>query len=304
MDKLVELHLRHLDNGVSPEVEAAWLHHRFTQIHPFQDGNGRIARALASLVFISSGWFPLIITRDDRAPYLDALEEADQNGLGALIELFVSRQRRAFVSALGIVHEVTGEGERLDHQLAAIADLFSRRDNQLRQELDRAKQLARSALSWGIERFNTLTHKLESSISAPGTDRKVFQQSAYDDDSVRRTWHKWQIVQVARDLGYFASLRDFACWTVLILETESGRSEILLSLHQVGQEFRGVIGASVAFYRKQEVDDQRRAVDIQAASDDVFQINYKDSEDEVKKRFERWLDRSLVRALDAWRRSE
>jgi len=22
-----------------PEIEAAWLHHRFTQIHPFQDGN-------------------------------------------------------------------------------------------------------------------------------------------------------------------------------------------------------------------------------------------------------------------------
>lgn len=52
---------------VSPEVEAAWLHHRFTQIHPFQDGNGRIARLLASLVFIKAGWFPLVVTRDDRA---------------------------------------------------------------------------------------------------------------------------------------------------------------------------------------------------------------------------------------------
>ena len=45
-----ELHRNHHD--VAPEVEAAWLHHRFTQIHPFQDGNGRIARALATLIFV------------------------------------------------------------------------------------------------------------------------------------------------------------------------------------------------------------------------------------------------------------
>lgn len=45
MDKLIELHHGH--ENLAPEVEAAWLHHRFVQIHPFQDGNGRVARALA-----------------------------------------------------------------------------------------------------------------------------------------------------------------------------------------------------------------------------------------------------------------
>ena len=48
MDRLIEMHHAHV--GAAPEVEAAWLHHRFTQIHPFQDGNGRIARTLATLV--------------------------------------------------------------------------------------------------------------------------------------------------------------------------------------------------------------------------------------------------------------
>ena len=43
MDRLIEFHMAH--DGIAPEVEAAWLHHRFAQIHPFQDGNGRIARA-------------------------------------------------------------------------------------------------------------------------------------------------------------------------------------------------------------------------------------------------------------------
>jgi Fic family protein len=61
MDRLVAWHADHQTRGVAPEVEAAWLHHRFTLIHPFEDGNGRVARAIASLVFIKAGWFPLII---------------------------------------------------------------------------------------------------------------------------------------------------------------------------------------------------------------------------------------------------
>lgn len=77
MDQLISWHHRHREIGVSPEVEAAWLHHRFTQIHPFQDGNGRVARCLASLIFIQVGWFPLVITRDTRKGYIEALEEAD-----------------------------------------------------------------------------------------------------------------------------------------------------------------------------------------------------------------------------------
>ncbi len=77
MDRLVEMQLQHEAQELAPEVEAAWLHHRFTQIHPFQDGNGRVARCLASLVLIRAGWFPMVVDRDLREPYLDALETAD-----------------------------------------------------------------------------------------------------------------------------------------------------------------------------------------------------------------------------------
>ncbi|MGH3791732.1 MAG: Fic family protein, partial [Pseudonocardiaceae bacterium] len=206
MDRLLELHLRHLEEDVPPEIEAAWLHHRFTQIHPFQDGNGRVARALASLVFISHEWFPLVITRDDRVQYLDALEKADKNGLDYLVELFVSRQRRAFVGSLGITREVTQEGERLDQQLAAIADLFSRRDVELRQELDRANEIARTVWSLSVERFEDLAGQLKQSMSAQGGNRNAFVDFAPDHDQ-RKTWHRWQIIKAARGLGYFAALR-------------------------------------------------------------------------------------------------
>ena len=60
MQNLVRLY-REAEGKFDPVVLAVWLHHRFTQIHPFQDGNGRVARALASLVFLKAQLFPLVI---------------------------------------------------------------------------------------------------------------------------------------------------------------------------------------------------------------------------------------------------
>lgn len=107
MDRLLAMHLEHGEQGVPPEVEAAWLHHRFTQIHPFQDGNGRVARALATLVTIRAGWFPLVVTDAGRPDYIDALELADAGNLRPLVRLFADIQRRAFEGAIKTARDAT-----------------------------------------------------------------------------------------------------------------------------------------------------------------------------------------------------
>ena len=94
MARLLAMHDEHEARGLAPEVSAAWLHHRFTQIHPFQDGNGRIARALASLVLIRAGLFPLVVPIGQKTGYLDALERADAGDLRPLT-LLVSRRQQA-----------------------------------------------------------------------------------------------------------------------------------------------------------------------------------------------------------------
>lgn len=89
------------------------------------------------------------------------------------------------------------------------------------------------------------------------------------------------------------------------METENGRSEILLSFHTIGQTFRGLVGASLSFYRRQESEaGERQIVDHQTVCDEVFQINYKESEDAVRARFRHWLEAGLVRALETWRQGE
>ena len=104
MDRLIAMHREHA--GVSPEVEAAWLHHRFTQIHPFQDGNGRVARALATLVLVKAGWFPLVVRDRQRGAYIDDLEAADDGNLEGLVRYFADIQKEEFVKALGIAGDV------------------------------------------------------------------------------------------------------------------------------------------------------------------------------------------------------
>ncbi|MGC2698203.1 MAG: Fic family protein, partial [Candidatus Angelobacter sp.] len=106
MERLLALHTEHEKKGVPVEIEAAWLHHSFTQIHPYQDGNGRVARALASLLFIKAGWFPVVVTREDRARYIDALELADEGNIQSLITFFLDIQKRALFQATQAVADL------------------------------------------------------------------------------------------------------------------------------------------------------------------------------------------------------
>ena len=102
MDRMCDLHKHHNEAGVAPEVETAWLHHRFSSIHPFQDGNGRVARAIASLVFIQKDWFPLLVRDRDRTPYIEALELADAGQLKPLVDFISAMQQENFTRALSI----------------------------------------------------------------------------------------------------------------------------------------------------------------------------------------------------------
>ena len=94
MERLVGMHAEHIKQGLPPDVQAAWMHHRFTQIHPFQDGNGRVARAIASMVLVKNGLFPLVVTRDDRPRYIASLEAADEGELKPSVNLIAKLQTR------------------------------------------------------------------------------------------------------------------------------------------------------------------------------------------------------------------
>lgn len=72
-------------------VVSAWL----ADIHPFEDGNGRVSRLLANYVLFRNGW-PCLIVRagPDRERYYDALASSDGGDIGPLFGLFVDGLNR------------------------------------------------------------------------------------------------------------------------------------------------------------------------------------------------------------------
>lgn len=62
-----------------PAEFAAQLHKRFVFIHPFIDGNGRIARLLMNTVLIQDGYMQAVIPPVLRQEYIDLLERAHQD---------------------------------------------------------------------------------------------------------------------------------------------------------------------------------------------------------------------------------
>ena len=61
----------------------AWSHLSFVRIHPFFDGNGRVARLIANLPLLKCGHPPLLISLDRRVEYIDRLWEYE-NAVGII----------------------------------------------------------------------------------------------------------------------------------------------------------------------------------------------------------------------------
>jgi len=66
--------LRNRDLSKDEAIDAyAWAHLVFVRIHPFFDGNGRMARLLANLPVLGAGWPPILISVENRARYINIL---------------------------------------------------------------------------------------------------------------------------------------------------------------------------------------------------------------------------------------
>ena len=63
-----------------PIIRAALLHGKLVKIHPFVDGNGRISRLVMNLSLMNSGYLPVIVKKEKRLEYYNALDKAHTTG--------------------------------------------------------------------------------------------------------------------------------------------------------------------------------------------------------------------------------
>ena len=78
MDELIEKIAE--NEGHSVET-TSFLHPRFVEIHPFSDGNCRVARLLMNLYLIARYYPPVVLKNEERGQYYKSLKTADAGNL-------------------------------------------------------------------------------------------------------------------------------------------------------------------------------------------------------------------------------
>lgn len=104
-DKVPELMAQFINNVAEmkakfhPVEVAARAHKDFVFIHPFVDGNGRVARLLMNVLLLSSGYTIAIIPPVERFDYIAALEKAhrDDSDFIGLIAAMVKETQRDYL---------------------------------------------------------------------------------------------------------------------------------------------------------------------------------------------------------------
>ena len=299
MDRLIEMHQSHLEAKIAPEVEAAWLHHRFAQMHPFQDGNGRIARALASLILLRTGWFPLVIHRDIREAYIAALEKADAGDLKPLVDLFVAVEQKAFVQALSISESVIRSREPFRQIIDAATDRLRIRAEAHLQERRSVFQISAALEDLARERLIHIASDLNVELHRVNP---LYSSRVDSSDSNTDYYFRKQVIEVAKELGYYADTRTYRAWVRMRI-FEERTVEIAISFHALGVAFLGVMAVS-AFLEYRDRGEEEK-VDVEGPyvlCYDVFQFSYNESCEAVARRFEPWLQDVMISGLDQWRK--
>ncbi len=113
-----------------PIVLAAVFHYRFVAIHPFDDGNGRMARLLMNLILIRHGYTVAMIRAEDRGLYIDILERGQRTGRSPVagdLREFIEFVASCCESSLRL-HLRAAQGESIDEpgDIRREIDLFKK----------------------------------------------------------------------------------------------------------------------------------------------------------------------------------
>jgi fido (protein-threonine AMPylation protein) len=179
------------DGSDDPVLDAAVAHAWLTHIHPYEDGNGRLARVLANLVLTARKYPPLIVRAEaDRGQYYDALQESDSGNILPLYALFaqvIGRTART-MSRANYVKDVL-EGRlfaSVEDQRALWCQLLANLRGPLRQALAQRRWSSRyqgtpdaSSFSALADRDSTGNGWLEEVVD-PGGQRQWLLWAGYN----------------------------------------------------------------------------------------------------------------------------
>ena len=253
IDNLLRMFNELEEKRIHPLIISTWFHHAFTQIHPFQDGNGRIARLLTSLILIKHRLFPLNILRQEKPEYIDALEEADKGNPNDLVVFFSKIQRKSIETALNI--------QAKPDSLKEVAEIFREKVELLstRQRQERLDVLNKN-LELLIECVFNIIGGIQNELFASIPKEKAYIQAiAVRPDDEQHYYYTKQIIEYANQHNYFFNKNFPRGWFRLSFHVaKEKRYDIVISVHHYGY-FDSVValGSFIEFIDKSHDDENR-----------------------------------------------
>jgi Fic family protein len=181
---------------VHPVLQASYAHYGLVVIHPFADGNGRVARALASVFTYRSHGAPILILAENQEEYLTSLEAADSGDRQGFVDFIFERA----VDAVRLAHDSLRAAARPSVTAAAtsLRRAFRTRGDYSHNQVDEA------ALQF-VELF---AEELERQLrDRPSEVNQVAVERRRDDYDVRHSGFRRPVLRGNRNLViHFATL--------------------------------------------------------------------------------------------------
>ena len=284
---------------VHPVVSAAWLHHRFVQIHPFQDGNGRVARAMTLLSLEREKFPPIVVDERSRNRYIDALDRANDGDLIPLGRLFSKLVIRSIRRELEEpIPEPVPQTARAVARAFAKSLEQSKREEVERRETAvhiRARQIHSQIAVWFR---NTLDDIAEDFLDA-GHKVQSWTDDADPADAQRTRWWHTQIVQTAKLAEHFAFMSADRWWTMLGLVVNGLRLRFVASIHHVGSLRTGIMAVTTFGDIRDQHDEPSGHLDtLVDTSWDAFTFSHNEDVEDRSAELYELLDQSLAVALN------
>ncbi len=270
----------------SAEVKSAWLHHAFSQIHPFQDGNGRVARVLASFALIKAGLPPFTVTTEMKTRYILALEKADQGDPKPLLDFVRSTLFRQTVR-FWLTFQVRNP-EQLDEN-SSLTDIMSAASMRLMAKHDLYPR------EWGqavalLDNFKTQARRRLEAISNQMSRTLGLLDSRFraSTNSVNLEVGKISVASIERWGEGFSKATIVA--ERLSIQT-ANVFNLVVGFDRFHDKRNGLCGAFVAIESEQGFK----------SIGNVFFFHFGSSSSTTI--FDAWLEQNLTRALVVWQES-
>ncbi len=287
-------------NDVHPVVVAAWLHHRFEQIHPFQDGNGRVGRALAALPLERAQYPPIVVDGSRRDAYLLALDEANNGDLAPLARLFAglalrSVRRELADSTLDHLADIAMEdqwllGEAADPEQLDLIDQAMEKRTEAQMRADRFHD---HVWHW----LQDACFDIDREFAEAGQQARVWTDRPTFLDRRDRWWRR-DIIRTAKAAEHYACFKPNTWWSLLGMSVNGVDLRFVTSIHHVASAYTGVM-AITSFgrirIRGQEFSG-RDGIFVETSWEPFMFCHTDDAEDRFEELCD-WLDQSLAMAL-------